>query len=813
MTWPSEARPNINMEYRLHTVKVYVMMEDKQWKNVGTGQISSKYSEQLQGVCLLVHSLSDGSPIMECKIHPNVPYQKQQGKIIIWSEAKNHGMAIHFQEPNDCQEIWEDICQIQGKDPHVEITQELTDDLETFEHMPLIWNWVEMSNCEIHTLKNIAELFPFVFEMPSQKERLALFLENEGYIKKLLQLFHTCEKLKNMEGLYYLHNIIKGILFLNNTRLFNIMFSDEFFMDIVGCLEYDPALDQPKQYREFLTQNSKFKEVIPIIHSQLRQKIQQTYRMQYVHDIMLPTPSIFQTNLLSDITTMIFFNKIKIITMIQEDENFLLEVFSQLKDNSIGDERRIELLLFLKEFCEFAKTLQSQKKNELLKTLIKLGIMSVLKVVVHMNDYQIQVGALDIFAYLVEYSPCLVRAYAMEEAQDSEDNDDLLINIMIKQMICDFDPEFSQGIIMTAVLHELLNPENMRTTAKGCERKVFLNFFYKRYMRKLIAPILSIRVKYDSNDNRVYICPDNYQNAQLLGAVLEILTFCVQYHSMYIKHYIFSNNLLRSILVLMSSKHTFLILCAVRFMRKIIGLKDKMYNHYIIKKNLFEPVVNAFMHNGHRYNMLNSAIIELFEFIRKENITSLIVNIVENFFRAFKSIEYVQTFKGLKTKYEEEKKRKSQRRKNLHSIMHPKMYYRHIEDMEVKVKADICCRGIIEEEERQGGGEEGAILPMGSDFTNNYDIFMKNKDTNESESAIEGQKIKSSEASECCPSHGDASATRMSRSHCSSLVPLVDYLYDTDDENDDDPYGNDKHEDEHEDEDEEPPPKRPNLST
>ncbi|EDL20553.1 mCG64727, isoform CRA_a [Mus musculus] len=629
--------------------------------------------------------------------------------------------------------------------------------------MPLIWNWVEMSNCEIHTLKNIAELFPFVFEMPSQKERLALFLENEGYIKKLLQLFHTCEKLKNMEGLYYLHNIIKGILFLNNTRLFNIMFSDEFFMDIVGCLEYDPALDQPKQYREFLTQNSKFKEVIPIIHSQLRQKIQQTYRMQYVHDIMLPTPSIFQTNLLSDITTMIFFNKINIITMIQEDENFLLEVFSQLKDNSIGDERRIELLLFLKEFCEFAKTLQSQKKNELLKTLIKLGIMSVLKVVVHMNDYQIQVGALDIFAYLVEYSPCLVRAYAMEEAQDSEDNDDLLINIMIKQMICDFDPEFSQGIIMTAVLHELLNPENMRTTAKGCERKVFLNFFYKRYMRKLIAPIF--------------------------------------------------NNLLRSILVLMSSKHTFLILCAVRFMRKIIGLKDKMYNHYIIKKNLFEPVVNAFMHNGHRYNMLNSAIIELFEFIRKENITSLIVNIVENFFRAFKSIEYVQTFKGLKTKYEEEKKRKSQRRKNLHSIMHPKMYYRHIEDMEVKVKADICCRGIIEEEERQGGGEEGAILPMGSDFTNNYDIFMKNKDTNESESAIEGQKIKSSEASECCPSHGDASATRMSRSHCSSLVPLVDYLYDTDDENDDDPYGNDKHEDEHEDEDEEPPPKRPNLST
>ena len=47
----------------------------------------------------------------------------------------------------------------------------------------------------------------------------------------------------------------------------------------------------------------------------------------------------------------------------------------------------------------------------------------------------------------------------------------------------------------------------------------------------------------------------------------------------------------------------------------------------------------------------------------------------------------------------------------------------------------------------------------------------------------------------------------MSRSHCSSLVPLVNYPYDTDDENGDDPYGNDN------DEDEEPPQKRPNLSS
>lgn len=55
---------------------------------------------------------------------------------------------------------------------------------------------------------------------------------------------------------------------------------------------------------------------------------------------------------------------------------------------------------------------------------------------------------------------------------------------------------------------------------------------------------------------------------------------------------------------------------ALRFMRRIIGLKDEYYNRYIVKGNLFEPVINALLDNGTRYNLLNSAIIELFEFIK-----------------------------------------------------------------------------------------------------------------------------------------------------------------------------------------------------
>lgn len=55
---------------------------------------------------------------------------------------------------------------------------------------------------------------------------------------------------------------------------------------------------------------------------------------------------------------------------------------------------------------------------------------------------------------------------------------------------------------------------------------------------------------------------------------------------------------------------------ALRFMRRIIGLKDEFYNRYIMRNFLFEPVIKAFLNNGSRYNLMNSAIIEMFEYVR-----------------------------------------------------------------------------------------------------------------------------------------------------------------------------------------------------
>uniref|UniRef100_A0A2R9B7L8 Protein phosphatase 4 regulatory subunit 3B n=1 Tax=Pan paniscus TaxID=9597 RepID=A0A2R9B7L8_PANPA len=665
-------------------VKVYTLNEDRQWDDRGTGHVSSTYVEELKGMSLLVRAESDGSLLLESKINPNTAYQKQQDTLIVWSEAENYDLALSFQEKAGCDEIWEKICQVQGKDPSVEVTQDLIDESEEerFEEMPETSHLIDLPTCELNKLEEIADLVTSVLSSPIRREKLALALENEGYIKKLLQLFQACENLENTEGLHHLYEIIRGILFLNKATLFEVMFSDECIMDVVGCLEYDPALAQPKRHREFLTKTAKFKEVIPITDSELRQKIHQTYRVQYIQDIILPTPSVFEENFLSTLTSFIFFNKVEIVSMLQEDEKFLSEVFAQLTDEATDDDKRRELVNFFKEFCAFSQTLQPQNRDAFFKTLAKLGILPALEIVMGMDDLQVRSAATDIFSYLVEFSPSMVREFVMQEAQQSDD-DILLINVVIEQMICDTDPELGGAVQLMGLLRTLIDPENMLATTNKTEKSEFLNFFYNH----CIFFLKHYRYSWS------FICTPSHSHSH-------------------------------------STPSSSISQGALRFMRRIIGLKDEFYNRYITKGNLFEPVINALLDNGTRYNLLNSAVIELFEFIRVEDIKSLTAHIVENFYKALESIEYVQTFKGLKTKYEQEKDRQNQKLNSVPSILRSNRFRRDAKALEEDEEM-----WFNEDEEEEG---KAVVAPVEKskpedDFPDNYEKFMETKKAKESE--------------------------------------------------------------------------------
>ena len=72
-----------------------------------------------------------------------------------------------------------------------------------------------------------------------------------------------------------------------------------------------------------------------------------------------------------------------------------------------------------------------------------------------------------------------------------------------------------------------------------------------------------------------------------------------------------------------------------------------------IQRNVFEPIITVFVANGERYNLLNSVILEMFDFIRRENLKMLISHFMERHYSRVDDVDYDPTFAKLKDRYEQ----------------------------------------------------------------------------------------------------------------------------------------------------------------
>jgi protein phosphatase-4 regulatory subunit 3 len=275
--------------------------------------------------------------LLETKILLSIVYQRQQDTLIVWNDPEKRDMALSFQEKAGCDEIWEKICEVLGEDSTLTITSSrggggnsMTngsgggDNLEESDEDQIETDIntspsSDLPACEMNKLKDIREFF--VSELPRKskiyKERLATILETDNYIRKLVELFHVCEDLENAEGLTQLFEIFRSLFYLNKSSLLDILLSDDFIMDVIGCLEHDPNKVEPTRHREYITTRSNFKEIISFENADLVNKIHQTYKVQYIQDVILPAPSVFEENTLTSLASYIFLNKVEISNLIQ----------------------------------------------------------------------------------------------------------------------------------------------------------------------------------------------------------------------------------------------------------------------------------------------------------------------------------------------------------------------------------------------------------------------------------------------------------------------------------------------------------------
>ena len=163
-----------------------------------------------------------------------------------------------------------------------------------------------------------------------------------------------------------------------------------------------------------------------------------------------------------------------------------------------------------------------------------------------------------------------------------------------------------------------------------------------------------------------------FHEVQLFNHLVEIIIYLSRTHQFRSKFYIFNEDISSRIAQLLSApqKHLKLsmsralpALCklqlltfataALKFFRQCVGLQDEYYNRAIMQKNHFAPILNIVYETMPRDNLLNSACLELFEYIKRENVKPLIEHLVEVFRPKLEEITYVDTFKALIYRYDQ----------------------------------------------------------------------------------------------------------------------------------------------------------------
>jgi len=191
---------------------------------------------------------------------------------------------------------------------------------------------MDLPPCELSKLEEIVQIIKGPLSAPMQRENrvrrecLIQAIKQQDYIPKLIELFHMCEDLGNLEGLYQLHEIFRTFFALNRDALLQIMLQSSLIMDVIGCLEYNPSNKNRVHHREYIKSKSLFKEIIAFEDKGLVNKIHHLYRVIYIQEVILPTPSLFEENLMSALNLTIMYYKSEIITTIQvcvifEEEN------------------------------------------------------------------------------------------------------------------------------------------------------------------------------------------------------------------------------------------------------------------------------------------------------------------------------------------------------------------------------------------------------------------------------------------------------------------------------------------------------------
>ena len=669
-------------------IKLYILDTEGAWLDQGTGFVDCKFPKKLSGPAIVVTNEESTEILLQSKVQCEDIYERQGSSIIMWRENDERDgdidYALSFQDTSGCEAIWEAISQIQGQ----YLQQRSYATIPSFYRESDMVSW-QLPQCSLQNLQSIRDTLQQV--QPQQRESFARFvLENDAtYIRQLTALFTTLDggQIDDIEGggsLAKIAEIHRYIVFLNDVNIIELLMSPECYLSTAGALEYDPSLRSRGNYRQFLSEQATFKQVIPIDNEELKKNIEQLFRLRYLRDFMI-RPTIDETGV-SALNSLIQFSTTFICTQMFDDEDYLRKIIGIINDSysvdnahngnenivqssshssssgsSEGDasvedathtsivhtklERRDHGLGFLRELFFMSRGIGAEKRASSFATLMSGLRAPLIATFLHVladpgsspfqracvaevlaNIAMTHVGSLwqAIMEGPVPTFPPHIAATRPQQQLPSQHNNSCLLYLVIRHMVVDSDVAIIEQFSDTLKL--LLDPDRLDKR----EKEKCLSVFYDHYIHWLLEPFV------EPHQPELPTDPSSPQDMSAIFAsrkfILEIFCLCVSGHAYRMKYFILRNNVIGRVSKLLLCENKTFHLGAIRMLRTIIAAKDEFYYRHIVKFDLMKPVITTFQSNHSKDNLVNSAIAEMLQFVREESISTLIEYIVEKYY-------------------------------------------------------------------------------------------------------------------------------------------------------------------------------------
>ncbi|KAH8433234.1 SMEK family protein [Aspergillus melleus] len=626
-------------------VKVYEL-KDNDWFDRGTGFCTGQILDDEPRIFVESEDEPD-RVLLETKISKDDGYQKQQETLIVWTEPNGTDMALSFQEAEGCAVIWNFVSTVQQHLLNLATADDaLSDDLESFQSIML-------PPPELGNLPEIDHIMRAASITQAGRDALSKFVIRDEYIPKLIPLVTMAEDLESLVDLHRLCNIMKSLILLNDNTIIETVVTDPIILGVVGALEYDPEFPTHKaNHRQYLADQSRYKEVVPIKDALIRRKIRYTWRLQYLKDVVLAR--ILDDPTFSVLNSLIFYNQVEIVNHIQSNAAFLKDLFLVFDPRNADAKRKEDAVQFLHQCAAIAKNLQAPARANLFANFISHGLFAVIAFAIKHPNPALRTTGIDILVALLDHDPIMMRSYMLKAVNEKKTPlTDTLIDLLhtesdlgVKNQLADavkvlLDPQIPLPDTMGRA-----GPEHYSKLRPNILSDAFVQNHFDESARRLFQPLKRL-------ENRASLNDLTFQEVALHSHLVDILTFFVRQHLYRSRNVIHNEALAPRIAQLLKVPQKHLKLTALKFFRTLISLQDTFYQALMTHNNTFGLILDIVYETMPRDNLLNSACLELFEFIKRENIKSIVLHIVEKYGEKLKTITYVDTFRDLVIRYEQ----------------------------------------------------------------------------------------------------------------------------------------------------------------